>query len=157
MHISELYVPVWTFHIIRDFSNHAGEDTCGPFYYHWLTLISAWISNYTHYNVWDEITYPFLNFNGAIVEVQEWISTFIPHFSGACDYLSMLGLKLNHVNKRGSRRSLCINKWKVFIHTSYHKARWGGNYDSPDNVIRRQIPNKSPMKSNVVNTMKFPQ
>ena len=29
----------------------------------------AWISNYTHYKVWDEITYPFLNFNGATVEV----------------------------------------------------------------------------------------
>ena len=37
--------------------------TCG------LTLIPAWISNYIHYNVWDEITYPFLNFNGATVEV----------------------------------------------------------------------------------------
>ena len=41
----------------------------GPFYLHGLTLIPAWISNYTHYNVWDEITYPFLNFNGATVEV----------------------------------------------------------------------------------------
>ena len=30
--------------------------------------------------VWDEITYPILNFNGATVEVQEWISNFIPHF-----------------------------------------------------------------------------
>ena len=27
------------------------------------------ISNYIHYKVWDEITYPFLNFNGATVEV----------------------------------------------------------------------------------------
>ena len=36
-----------------------------PFYKHGLTLIPAWISYYTHYNVWDEITYPFLNFNGA--------------------------------------------------------------------------------------------
>ena len=35
------------------------------------------------------------------VEVQEWISYFIPHFTGACDYLSMLVLKLNHVSKRG--------------------------------------------------------
>ena len=34
----------------------------------WL-LIPAWISNYIHYNVWGEITYPFLNFNGATVEV----------------------------------------------------------------------------------------
>ena len=40
-----------------------------PFYLHGLTLISAWISNYIHYNIWDEITYPFLNFNRATVEV----------------------------------------------------------------------------------------
>ena len=40
-----------------------------PFYQHGLTLISAWMSNYTHLKVWYEITYPFLNFNGAAVEV----------------------------------------------------------------------------------------
>ena len=40
-----------------------------PFYSHGLTLNSAWISNYTHYKLWDEIIYPFLNFNGATVEV----------------------------------------------------------------------------------------
>ena len=45
------------------------RDTCGPFYQHGLTLISAWISNYVTYKVWDEITYPFLNFNGCTVEV----------------------------------------------------------------------------------------
>ena len=42
--------------------------SCGHFYKHGLTLILAWISNCIHYNVWDEITYPFLNFNGATVE-----------------------------------------------------------------------------------------
>ena len=30
--------------------------------------------------VWDEITYPFLNFNGCTIEVWEWINIFIPHF-----------------------------------------------------------------------------
>ena len=30
----------------------------------------------------DEITYPFLNFNGSTVEVYERISNFIPHFAG---------------------------------------------------------------------------
>ena len=30
--------------------------------------------------VWDEIAYPFPNFNGGAVEVWEWISYFIPHF-----------------------------------------------------------------------------
>ena len=45
------------------------ETLWAPFYYHGLTLIPAWISNYTHYNVWDKITYPFLNFNSETVEV----------------------------------------------------------------------------------------
>ena len=31
---------------------------------------------------WDEITNPFPNFNGAVVEVWEWISNFTPHFIG---------------------------------------------------------------------------
>ena len=35
----------------------------------WMNLTPAWLSNYIHYNVWDEITYPFLNLNGATVEV----------------------------------------------------------------------------------------
>ena len=39
------------------------------FYYHGLTLIPAWISNYMSGKVWDEITYPFLNLNGTTVEV----------------------------------------------------------------------------------------
>ena len=30
--------------------------------------------------MWDEITYPFPNFNGCTVEVWEWIGNFIPHF-----------------------------------------------------------------------------
>ena len=30
----------------------------GPFHQHGLTLISAWIGNYIHYKMWDEITYP---------------------------------------------------------------------------------------------------
>ena len=46
----------------------------------------------------DEITYPFINLNGATVEVKEWISNFIS-LSWACDYLAILELKLNHVNE----------------------------------------------------------
>ena len=57
-----------------------------------LTLISVWISNYIFSNEWDEITYPFPNFNGCTVEVWEWISNYIPHFMmdviiyPCCDY-----------------------------------------------------------------------
>ena len=41
------------------------------FYLHGLTLIPAWINNDIHYKVWDEITYPFLNFSGIAAEVWE--------------------------------------------------------------------------------------
>ena len=32
--------------------------------------------------MWDEVTYPFPNFNGCAVEVWEWIRNFTPHFTG---------------------------------------------------------------------------
>ena len=41
----------------------------------------ARISNYIHYNTWDEITYPFPNFNSAAIEIWEWISNSIQHFT----------------------------------------------------------------------------
>ena len=47
--------------------------------------------------VWDEITYPFTNFNGATFEVWEWIHDFITLYNG-CNYLSMRGLKLIDVS-----------------------------------------------------------
>ena len=49
-------------------------------YSHGLTLIPAWISNYMPSKMWDEITYPFPNFNGATVEVWERKSNLIPHY-----------------------------------------------------------------------------
>ena len=45
-------------------------------------FITTWMSNHIHYKVWNEITYPFINFNGVTVEVYEWISNFISHFTG---------------------------------------------------------------------------
>ena len=34
------------------------------------------------YRMWDEIIYPFPNFNDVIVEVCEWIIKYITHFTG---------------------------------------------------------------------------
>ena len=45
-----------------------------------LTLIPTWMSNRMPSKLWDEITYPFLNFNGCTVDVKEWISKFSPRF-----------------------------------------------------------------------------
>ena len=39
--------------------------TTGPLYWHGLTLILAWLSNYFHDKIWDEIAYPFLNLTVA--------------------------------------------------------------------------------------------
>ena len=45
------------------------------------SLIPSWINSYIKYTVWDEITFLFPDFNGTTVEVWEWISNFIPHFT----------------------------------------------------------------------------
>ena len=52
----------------------------GSLSYNCSILIPAWISNYIHYNVCGEITYPLPNFNCATVAVCEWISKFISYF-----------------------------------------------------------------------------
>ena len=45
------------------------SPTSSALYQEGLTLIPAWISNHLSSKMWDELTYPFLNFNGATVEV----------------------------------------------------------------------------------------
>ena len=58
--------------------------------------------------VWDEITCPFLNFNGATI------------FYNGCNYLFMLGLTLNHVSKRGPRSSLVeVMTWCLVVDNHY--------------------------------------
>ena len=62
--------------------------------------------------VWDEITYPFLKFNGEAVH---------PTLHNGCDCSSMLGLKFILVSKRGSRNSeKSYHLWtghKIVLHT----------------------------------------
>ena len=43
--------------------------------------MTARISNFSHYDVWDEITNLFPNVNGGTVEVYEWISNVISRFT----------------------------------------------------------------------------
>ena len=89
---------------------------CAPFHKHILTLIQVWINNYNHFKVWGEFFYPFPNFNGATVEVWEWISDFIPRLPG-------VWLKLHHASKRGSKS--CI--FTLFTYLASHQlfaAEW---------------------------------
>ena len=68
----------------------------GPLYYHVLTLIPGWISNYIHHR--NYLYTPKLQTNNRWS--LGWISTFIPQFTGHVITYFMLGLKLNHVSKR---------------------------------------------------------
>ena len=60
-----------------------------------ITFISEWTSNHVPSDVCDEITYPSPNVNSAAVEVWEWL--VISAHIYRCNYLSILGFKLNHV------------------------------------------------------------
>ena len=73
--------PLWE-HINAAWKTFYMYWVLGPLLLTWFNLIPVWISNHIHYHVWDKITYPFLNFNGATVEDWKWIGNFIPHFAG---------------------------------------------------------------------------
>ena len=49
--------------------------------------------------MWDEITYPLLNFNGCIGEVWKWLSNFIPYFIMDVIILYIMGVKLIDISK----------------------------------------------------------
>ena len=89
-----------------------------------LTLIPGWIDNHVHHNVWNEITYPFPNLDGTTVEVREWISKFIPRFTGHM-IIFHVGMKIYfvHVSKRGHPVTECLHgipyrtKWSTDLHS----------------------------------------
>ena len=87
--------------------------TCNP----WMMINeTAWINDYIHYKVWDEITFLFSNFNGVMVKVWEWIIDFIPHFFWACNYLYLIRFKLNHISKRGPNCTIIYQYgWQAWI------------------------------------------
>ena len=69
-----------------------------------MSLIPTCISNHMSNKVWDEITYPSSNFNGATGEVWEWM-LFLPTLYYGCNYLSILGL-----THWGRVTHICVSK-----------------------------------------------
>ena len=65
--------------ISSDIQNKVNRD---PFYQHGLTLISAWICNYIHHKVWDEITSVWCNRWSL-----EMDRSFYPILYWKCEYL----------------------------------------------------------------------
>ena len=87
-----------------------------------------------------EITYPFTNFNGCTVEVWEWISNFIPHFTGhvityPCRYLSLCLCVLSFLGYvqllkdwRDSYSRICVSV-----------VCWQLNVNGPNNVLCNNV------------------
>ena len=92
-------------------------DPGGPFW-HGSSLILAWIINQNNYEVWNEMIYPFPNFNGATVEVWEWI-IIISHTLIACDCLFRLRLCMVCVRNQITDPHL---SWKLISSPLLHKA-----------------------------------
>ena len=69
----------------------------GPLYQYALTVIPSCISNYILYGEWDEIIYPLPNVNGCTIGMDK---LFHLTLHNGCNYLSMLGLKWNHISKK---------------------------------------------------------
>ena len=69
--------------------------------------------------VWDEITYPFPNFNGAAVEVWEWKSNFMSLFNHERNNFSVLWLKLIYASKRGP---YCV----IWLGSNSPEGNWSG-------------------------------
>ena len=86
-------------------------DSIGLVHQHGLTLIPVWISNRIPSKMRDEINHPLPNFNVCTIEVWEWMNSLDPRLCNEQNYLSMLGLKLNHVSERGSM--WCLTHWVI--------------------------------------------
>ena len=69
-------------HDIWDSLNRATYQKDTYFTWYIYAIKPAWISHHNIYKMWDKITYPFLNFDGATIEVWEWISNSIPPLTG---------------------------------------------------------------------------
>ena len=74
----------------------------GPF--HWWTLTPMWISDYSHYKMCDEITYPFPNLNTWGMD-----KLFFPHFTGQVSAYSCQHLKL--IDQSGTEPNLVAKLW----------------------------------------------
>ena len=79
------------------------ENPMGPFYQQELIIFLAWIRNHMPGKVWNEVTYPFANFNGTTVEVWEWISNILLHFIMDVITYPCWDQKLKNIRKRGPR------------------------------------------------------
>ena len=93
----------------------------GPHLLIWINFSPSMDKKLHHDSLWDKITYPFPNFNGTTAASWQWTRDFI---TNSIEHLSLRGLKLKHVSKRGpqtrSRRVHDDNQnaeWVLYCHS----------------------------------------
>ena len=69
--------------------------------------------------MWNEIVYPFPNFNGSTVEIWESIGNFIPHFTGHVITYQCWDLSYNYVSNRAPGK---IVIWHAEYTTNWIKS-----------------------------------
>ena len=113
----------------------------GPVYWHGLTSIPAWMNNHMPCKMWDEITYPFPNFNHWSLGMDKY---FHPTFYNGCDNFSMLGLKLIHVSKRGHKYKFGRGQPEARFNNDFSIAiqiRWKFHFTLTSIVIQWSLQN----------------
>ena len=94
----------WTFPNFRTISVYIEVNFICLWYTWWENVLLQNSASRNPEKVWNEITLkPFPNFNGAAIEVWEWISNFIPRFIGIkvnpCWYMGpIICLHLSHIS-----------------------------------------------------------
>ena len=86
----------------------------------YVTLLLTWFKFNPSMDKWlhplEPVVWNYSSISICTVEVWEWMINFIPLYC-TCDYLSMLGLKLIHVSKRGPKTVNMTARWHWLIWT----------------------------------------
>ena len=113
---------------------------CSPFYWHGLTQIPACKSNFIQYKVWDELIYPFLNFNAETVEVWEWITIWFHTLLGM-QLLIHDWIKVKPYWQKGPWNSSTMMLGPLCFHDSQsdHIWKYFTHPDSMRNILNRAV------------------
>ena len=85
--------------------SYNAEQFWSRYYLNSFNLIPAWMSNHMSSRVWDEISEPLPNFHRWSLEMDK---LFHIELYNGWNYVSMPGLKLINVSKRGLLESLLL-------------------------------------------------
>ena len=152
----------------------------GTFYWYGLTEIKAWICNCIDSFTWDVITQPCPHFNGGFYWNRRWSSgmdeylglhltklmaatdevlelIFHPTLHWACDYLSILELKLIHDSKGNlSSQVQSISRWSFQSFAGFFiRDGWPSTRLIYSKKSLKWSPLSTPLQLNCINNQKI--